>query len=93
MHPALSSCDECRRSTANLSAPESFPTGRQPGSENPHGAGFGKAGLFSEQSRRRGLMGATGGGANSMAREGFIRRYSGSPIDTVLAPGEYNLPE
>lgn len=30
---------------------------------------------------------------DSIAREAYIRRYQGSPINTVFAPGEYNIPE
>lgn len=30
---------------------------------------------------------------NSDARKAFLHKFDGSPIDTIFAPGEYNLPE
>lgn len=30
---------------------------------------------------------------NSLARELFLHRFNGSPVNTVFAPGEYHIPE
>ena len=30
---------------------------------------------------------------NSFAREAFLHRFDGTAIDTVFAPGEYNIPQ
>ena len=32
------------------------------------------------------------GAQNELARESYIRRYEGSQIDTIFAPGEYKIP-
>ena len=32
------------------------------------------------------------GAQNQLAREAYIRKYEGSQIDTVFAPGEYKIP-
>ena len=33
------------------------------------------------------------GPGNSLARELFLHRFNGSPVNTVFAPGEYHIPE
>ena len=49
------------------------------------------------KSRESGVTGDETGllktGENSIAREAYIRRYQGSPVNAVFAPGEYNIPE
>ena len=32
------------------------------------------------------------GAHNQLARESYIRKYEGSQIDTIFAPGEYKIP-
>lgn len=36
---------------------------------------------------------SSGGSGNSLARELFLHRFDGSPVNTVFAPGEYHIPE
>ncbi len=55
--------------------------------------GQGEVGLAEIDGVATGQEASVGSAENSFAREAFLHRFDGTVIDTIFAPGEFNIPQ